>query len=105
MPDTLMDALLLSQHCFTRGLSREGVMEELLSTSFSGHTHTQMQSRDVPPSPGLNMNVCSGFMAAVVTGRYTTSGHLTSVGIRVGGGPCESRAIWLRILLSQPPPV
>lgn len=49
MPDTLMDALLLSQHCFTRGLSREGVMEKLLSTSFSGHTHTQMQSRDVPP--------------------------------------------------------
>lgn len=45
MPDTLMDALLLSQHCFTRGLSREGVMEKLLSTSFSGHTHTDAEQR------------------------------------------------------------
>lgn len=40
----------------------------------------------MPLSPGFNMDVCSGFMAAVVTGRYTTSGHLTSLGIRVGVG-------------------
>lgn len=50
------------------------------------------QGRVVPLSPGCNMDVCSSFMAAVVTGRYTTSGHLTSIGDQSGGGgrPCES---------------
>ncbi|CAB1419958.1 unnamed protein product [Pleuronectes platessa] len=39
-----------------------------------------------------NMDVCSGFMAAVVTGRYTTSGHLTSfgIGVGVGAGPVNA---------------
>lgn len=35
---------------------------------------------------GFNMDVCSGFMAAVVTGRNKTSGHLTSLGDQSGGG-------------------
>lgn len=35
---------------------------------------------------GFNMDVCCGFMAAVVTGRNKTSGHLTSLGDQSGGG-------------------
>lgn len=37
------------------------------SLSFIGQT--LILSRDMPLSPGFNMDVCSGFMAAVVTGR------------------------------------
>lgn len=40
----------------------------------------------------FNMDVCSGFMAAVVTGRNKTSGHLTSLGIRVGAGMGPAKA-------------
>lgn len=38
------------------------------------------------------LGLCSGFMAAVVTGRNKTSGHLTSLGDQSGGGgrSCES---------------
>lgn len=85
MVNMLRDVLLLSLHRLTYGLSREDFMKKLplfLFLSFSGLT----QNRDVPLPPDCNMDVCSSFMAAVVTGRYTTSGHLTSLGIRVGVG-------------------
>lgn len=62
------------------------------------YTHTPQRCASL--SPSFNMDVCSSFMAAVVTGRYTTSGHLTSLGIGVGVGArsCESWAIPPRIL-------
>lgn len=51
----------------------------------------------MPLSPGSNMDVCSSFMAAVVTGRYTTSGHLTSlgIGVGVGAGPVKAELFCL----------
>lgn len=47
--------------------------------------------------PDCNMDVCSSFMAAVVTERYTTSGHLTSLGIRVGVGAGPVKAELFRL--------
>jgi len=80
MVNMLMDALLLSLHRLTYGLSKVSIVKKWLSVI----THTR-QRRD-PLCPSFNTVVCSSFMAAVVRGRHTTSGHLTSLGIGVGVG-------------------
>lgn len=93
--NTLMDALSrLSAHI--RPFVRGGLMKE------QQWPHARSEQRLA--SVSFNMDVCSGFMAAVVTGRYKTSGHLTSLGDQSGGGgrSSESWAILLRIL-SEPP--
>lgn len=49
------------------------------------------------------MDVCSSFMAAPLTSRYTTSGHLTSLGMEMGGGgagPVRAEPLFLRFLHS-----
>lgn len=42
-------------------------------------------------------------MAAVVTGRYTTSGHLTSlgIGVGVGAGAVKAELFYLRFFYSS----
>lgn len=85
MVNMLRDALLLYLHCLSYGLSREDLGEDTVLCVFLCFSGLA-QSRDVSLPPHCNMDVCSSFMAAVVTGRYTTSGHLTSLGIRVGVG-------------------
>lgn len=52
------------------------------------HAHSEQRLASV----SFNMDVCSGFMAAVVTGRYKTSGHLTSLGDQSGGGGRSSES-------------
>lgn len=83
----LMDALLLSLCCLTYGLS--GSMKKWLLSFFFLSITTHTQQRDVS---GFDMKLCSSFMAAVVTSRYTTSGHLTSLGmgVGVGAGPLKA---------------
>lgn len=95
--NTSRDALLLSQHsllafyCVCVG----GVMKKQRWP----HTHTHRCA-----SVSFNTDMCSGFMAAVVTGRYKTSGHLTSLGDQSGGGgpsPAKAQLSCLRFSRSS----
>ncbi len=76
-------------------------MKKWLLCPFLSFNDRHTQSRDVPLSPAFNMDVCSSFMAAVVTGRYTTSGHLTSLGIGVGVGAGPVKAELFRLGFSH----
>lgn len=79
--------------------SRRNELYFHLCLSVISHPH----SGEVPPLPRFNMDVCSSFMAAVVTGRYTTSGHLTSlgIGVGVGAGAVKAELFYLRFFYSS----